>query len=353
MLLAKAAKVDRFKLQVLLLGAGESGKSTVVKQLKALGNVLETEDEKKKYVSALRRNIIEAMQVLLQASKTLGVPLENKLLEETAEKVSELANECSSEYFPADLAIWIDALWKDPGIQRVYARRSEYWLMDATPFYLDEVYRITDPLFEITEEDIIMARVRSTGIVISDVVERPYTFQLVDVGGQRSERRKWIDCFDNVDAIIYLASLSGYNQVLFEDQQANIMRESLTLFKDIMQNPIFKATPIFVFLNKKDLVEESLKTSPLTAGFEDYDGPDFEVQPAIEFIKSKFIKITAEHCPGKMVHFHIVAARVRMDMKIAFAEVKQVLKSLHPIHRKSTMHRPASPSSPVSSSRIR
>ena len=39
---------------------------------------------------------------------------------------------------------------------------------------------------------------------------------MVDVGGQRSERRKWIHCFENVTSIIFLVALSEYDQILFE-----------------------------------------------------------------------------------------------------------------------------------------
>jgi hypothetical protein len=39
---------------------------------------------------------------------------------------------------------------------------------------------------------------------------------MVDVGGQRSERRKWIHCFENVTSIMFLAALSEYDQVLVE-----------------------------------------------------------------------------------------------------------------------------------------
>ena len=41
-------------------------------------------------------------------------------------------------------------------------------------------------------------------------------FRMVDVGGQRSERRKWIHCFENVTSIIFLVALSEYDQILFE-----------------------------------------------------------------------------------------------------------------------------------------
>ena len=46
---------------------------------------------------------------------------------------------------------------------------------------------------------------------------------MVDVGGQRSERRKWIHCFENVTSIIFLVALSEYDQILFESDNEVII----------------------------------------------------------------------------------------------------------------------------------
>jgi len=43
-------------------------------------------------------------------------------------------------------------------------------------------------------------------------------FRLFDVGGQRSERKKWIHCFEDVTAIIFCVAMSEYDQVLHEDE---------------------------------------------------------------------------------------------------------------------------------------
>lgn len=199
----------KYNLKILLLGAGESGKSTVVKQIKMIWNVQPTQLEIRQCVEALQRNCIEAIQTLLTASKVLNEPLADETLAEMADEVMALDQ---NQRVNAQLAEQVSQLWKDEGIQRVYARRNDFWHMDGTKYYLDEVYRIASHDFVPNEEDFIWARIRTTGIVISEVVEKPYHYQIVDVGGQRSERRKWIHCFDDVKAIIFLASLSGYNQ---------------------------------------------------------------------------------------------------------------------------------------------
>ena len=46
---------------------------------------------------------------------------------------------------------------------------------------------------------------------------------LIDVGGQRSERKKWLHCFDSVDAVLFVVAMSEYDEVLAEDSDVNRM----------------------------------------------------------------------------------------------------------------------------------
>lgn len=59
---------------------------------------------------------------------------------------------------------------------------------------------------------------------------------MFDVGGQRDERRKWIQCFNDVTAIIFVVASSSYNMVIREDNQTNRLQEALNLFKSIWNN---------------------------------------------------------------------------------------------------------------------
>lgn len=95
---------------------------------------------------------------------------------------------------------------------------------------------------------------------------------MFDVGGQRSERKKWIHCFEGVTAIIFCVALSGYDLVLAEDEEMNRMMESMKLFDSICNNKWFRETSIILFLNKKDLFAEKIRTSPLSVCFPEYKG---------------------------------------------------------------------------------
>lgn len=74
---------------------------------------------------------------------------------------------------------------------------------------------------------------------------------MFDVGGQRDERRKWIQCFNDVTAIIFVCASSSYNLVLWEDATQNRLKESLSLFKNIWNNRWLKTISVILFLNKQ------------------------------------------------------------------------------------------------------
>merc|ERR1719421_1881028 len=83
------------------------------------------------------------------------------------------------------------------------------------------------------QRDALYARVRTSGIVTEKYLIDGTTFEMYDVGGQRNERRKWIHCFEDVTAVIFVAAISEYDQKLFEDGATNRMVEALELFEEV------------------------------------------------------------------------------------------------------------------------
>ena len=100
-------------------------------------------------------------------------------------------------------------------------------------------------------------------------------FTMFDVGGQRNERKKWIHAFDNVTAVIFVAAISEYDQVLYEDSQTNRIDEAIKLFDEICNSSWFSKTSMILFLNKSDLFKAKLKHVPLRVPGVRYD--DFQV----------------------------------------------------------------------------
>jgi hypothetical protein len=117
-------------------------------------------------------------------------------------------------------------------------------------------------------------------------------FEMYDVGGQRSERRKWLDCFDNVDAVLFVAALSEFDQKLAEARRTNRMIEALELFRSVCNNRAFSnsQTSIMLFLNKKDVFAEKILYSDIAAQpeFKDYAGPPRDFNHGVLYFIQRF-----------------------------------------------------------------
>ncbi|ETO26439.1 hypothetical protein RFI_10696 [Reticulomyxa filosa] len=110
------------------------------------------------------------------------------------------------------------------------------------------------------------------------------SLRLTDVGGQKSERKKWVNVFHDIDVVVYVMSLSGYDQTTFEDISVKCYDESFAVFTQLSETDVFENTDFVVFLNKIDLFQEKLKSTPFTV----YD-PSFDK--------------SSQHNPEKIVHY--------------------------------------------------
>jgi len=146
------------------------------------------------------------------------------------------------------------------------------------------------------------------------------------VGGQRNERRKWIHCFDNVTAVIFVTAVSEYDQVLYEDENTNRMDEALVLFDQICNHPSFKKTSMILFLNKRDLMEMKLKKKDLTC-WEDNEGTraagkDYEM--CISYIKKKFLDKNKDPI-ARQVYCHATCATDTNNISFVMESVFDII----------------------------
>jgi guanine nucleotide-binding protein subunit alpha len=148
----------------------------------------------------------------------LGITLEDDSNQDHVETIMLLPETYTHTHLSEDVAFALRELWKDRGVQACFARSREYQLNDSAGYYLDSVERFSDPNYIPTEQDVLRARVKTTGIQETTFQVQNLNYRMVDVGGQRSERKKWIHCFENVTTIIFMSAISEYDQTLIEDK---------------------------------------------------------------------------------------------------------------------------------------
>ncbi|XP_046963033.1 G protein alpha q subunit isoform X1 [Nymphalis io] len=320
--LRKDKRDARRELKLLLLGTGESGKSTFIKQMRIIHGSGYSDDDKRGFIKLVYQNIFMAMQSMIRAMDLLKIQYGNSSNEEKAELISSIDYE-SVTTFESPYVEAIKGLWADSGIQECYDRRREYQLTDSAKYYLSDLARIESADYLPTEQDILRARQPTTGILEYPFDLDGIIFRMVDVGGQRSERRKWIHCFENVTSIIFLVALSEYDQILFESENENRMEESKALFKTIITYPWFQHSSVILFLNKKDLLEEKIMYSHLVDYFPEYDGPKCDPVPAREYILQKYLKENPD--PDRQCYSHFTTATDTENIKLVFCAVKDTI----------------------------
>jgi len=261
----KEEQVARSKtFKVLLLGTGDSGKSTFIKQIHLIC--------KKEFSDLDVRTGKRVVQdCLLGNIKTLGCAfVQDERFASCDDHVQKMARFVTTEtelYHP-QWPLAITTLWAHPVVLDIFSRKIELSLATDTnaKYFLDASDRILDSDYAPTTQDLLHVRLKTTGVREQEFANpnERLTIKVIDVGGQRSERRKWLNHFDNVDLIVYFSAVDGYAMRMAEFD-ANRFDDDIRLFKSLMD---LVGTKNWLFLqNKVDLFPEVLKKRPMNLSF--------------------------------------------------------------------------------------
>jgi len=314
--LIKDARKEENTQSLLLLGAGESGKSTILKQFKILHLNGFTHEEFDDFRRDIRINVLQTITGLCRAA--LSAP-ENVISPDLQVDVESFAkiHEYDTVLTP-ELGAKILRLWNDQSIRTAYRNHGDAQIQSNAEHLMESVERISDVDYHPSVEDILYCRVRTTGVVEIRFTIEDYRFRVVDVGGQRSERKKWVNFFDGITALLYVVALDEYDLTLFEDGTTNRMHESLRLFEEMCNQLVFAKTPTILFLNKKDLLKEKLEKVKLSDYFPEYKG-ESDYHAACSFIKDKYLALN--RCEKK-IYTHFTCATSTKNIKKVFDDVK-------------------------------
>ena len=256
--------------RLLLLGAGESGKSTLVKQLSFLFGTGPTREERISLTPTVHANVIHSLKTLITQSDILADRFQysSRISNSPAcQQAREfLLSIPTSAVVTPEVAHHVKALWSDPGIQLTFENRSKFQLNDSLDFFLNEIDIIASEHYIPSDEDVVRTRVKTSGIIEKQFNIGGVAFTLIDVGGQRNERKKWIHCFNGVTAVLFVAALNEYDMLLSEDATTSRMMEALNLFEAICNSQWFVKTPIILLLNKRDLFIEKVRRVMMIKG---------------------------------------------------------------------------------------
>jgi GTPase SAR1 family protein len=265
--------------KLLMLGTGETGKTTILKQLTMIfGEGIEGND-RTQFHSPCEQLIIEFVHDIVKSHQDFFKGDPEFEMSNEAKSAASLALDWDSRKDPSltkEKLKACKALWSDRGFQMAADRRKATRLppKKAIAHFLDNMDRFSAGVeAKVSNDDLLLVRVRTTGLVEKKLTIDNVKFVLVDSGGQRNERRKWVHAYEGTTVLVYVVSLGDYCEVCFEDENVNRIVDSLKCLEEVANLECLADVPIVLLFNKKDFVEKFRGGHfPLSSYFTDWSG---------------------------------------------------------------------------------
>ncbi|KAJ6104862.1 G protein complex alpha subunit GanA [Penicillium sp. IBT 16267x] len=285
------------KILIPGLGSGGSGKSTIIKQMRIIYSGGFSENERLQARAIIFINLITAFTTLLRIMEEENLNFSTECVETSANLIRATN---PGDFSGATMSVAVfDAMkdvWEDEGIQEVVAKSRHLpfhdnmiYVTNGSPSFYHSIGRMSAREWLPDHQDILRARLRTTGISETFLELGSMNCLVIDVGGQQSERKKWIQCFEDVRCLIFVAALSGYDQCLDEDRGSNRLQEAMSIFDSLF-----------------DLFQQKLLTSPFSQNFPDFCGSDQDVHAAAQFVNDRFLEM--DRAQGREIYTHCTTA---------------------------------------------
>ncbi|TBU25831.1 guanine nucleotide binding protein, alpha subunit [Dichomitus squalens] len=223
-------------------------------------------------------------------------------------------------------------LWADPKIQQRLAEKK-IRLEESSGFYLDEIDRITAKMYFPTDDDVLKARLKTTGVVehkftlAKNTEFRGVEWVIYDVGGARNQRQAWAPYFDDVNAIIFLAPISAFDQQLAEDPKVNRLEDSFLLWKSVIESKLLAHVNIVLFLNKCDLLKKKLESGVrLKHYMPSFNRPN-DYDTVSQYFRNRFGAMHQQLSPNKSreLFIHLTAVTDTPKTHIIISNVRDII----------------------------
>jgi guanine nucleotide-binding protein G(i) subunit alpha len=270
------------------------------------------------FVSIIHANVLGAIRTGLTYAEDQEISMKSV----QSEYIALLDME--SSVVTKDVAAKVKKVWDSAEFQKLISS-GDVQIEDGALYFMNQLDRVCAKGYVPTSQDILHARQKSTGIVETQFESNGALFRIVDVGGQRSERKKWSVLFADITGIIFCADVSCYDTPLREDPNVNRMIDSLNTFQTICANRDLQSRDIILFLNKTDLLQKKLKRSPFPT--EAFPGAPNEPNSddALRYIQALYLAKNGN--PNKFIYVHHTIATDTSNIKAVFTDiVKEIVR---------------------------
>ncbi|KAJ6244845.1 guanine nucleotide-binding protein g(o) subunit alpha [Anaeramoeba flamelloides] len=320
----KEKENEKEKQRILMLGAGDGGKSTIFKQLKILYQEGYSREEKEKFRKEVRSNIYYTLTEIYYFMKTNNIPYYEPSHKDLLKEIKNGGEKEIVNHYEK-----IKKIMTDKAVQKVINEIHKTQIHESALDFIEDASRIFQKDYIPTLDDILKIHRRTTGIMSDYFSFDNLDLEIFDVGGQRNERKKWIHAYAETKAIIFVVNLNEYDKVLFECSTHSRMGESLLIFDDICNSRWFNNIPVIIFFNQIDRFEKKVQKKNLNCHFQDYVG-GLNFQNALEFIKNKFSSLNKTN---REIHIFETCALDTGKMKQIFMEVTKILKDFYSLDK--------------------
>jgi len=209
----------------------------------------------------------------------------------------------------------IKALWVDNVVQSALIKHN-LRLDDSSGFFLEDVDRIATRDYQPSDDDVMRARLRTMGVqeyrftlgTDADPERDGQEWVMYDVPGVRTSRGVWLSFFEDVNAIIFLAPISCFDEPLAEDSSVNRLEDSFSLWISVCSNKLLVNVQLMLFLNKCDLLTKKLKRNVRIRDYiANYTGGSNDFKTVSKYFLGEFRRIQKKHTPKRSFYAHFTS----------------------------------------------
>ncbi|CAL1706127.1 unnamed protein product [Somion occarium] len=299
-------------------------KSNLFEQMKVIHRGGFSEQERNSYKEVVFSKTLQSMRAVLEVMDRVKIQVASENLARRS-IILNLPPKLQGGVLAGEFADTLRKLSKDPAVKDVVSHSRNFQLDKSATYYLNSLDRIMASGYVPTDRDILQLQVKATSSGITETILNvgEMSYKLLGVASQRfTQRRKWIHCFENVTAVMFVVSLSKYDETVYVNKSV----ASLTMFESICNERWFTKTSIILLLNDIDKFAEKLPNSPLGDYFPDCTGGN-DYDAACAYLLNRFVSLNQN--TKRQIYAHYTCATDMQQVKFVLSAIQDILLRLY------------------------